>query len=119
MNLKKSLFFDDIGWFIYPLHTNTLYKRVARQWPVWIFLQYAASWVERSLVGYLAKLAGQIPLHGRSQTGPASLCSLLSTSGCRAVQGIPVTVREQRRLNVVDMETGVESIPLLVGENLN
>jgi len=96
-------------------HEHTVqYKRVARQWPVWIFLQYAASWVERSLVGYLAKLAGQILLHGRSQTGPASLCSLLSNSGCRAIQGIPVTVREQRRLSVVDMETGVESIPLLV-----
>jgi hypothetical protein len=73
-------------------HEHTVqYKRVASQWPVWIFLQYAASLVERSLVGYLAKLAGQILLHGRSQTGLASLCSLLSSSGCRALQGIPVT----------------------------
>jgi hypothetical protein len=119
MNLKK--------WFIYwgvktlggsctHLHRNTLYKRVARQWPVWIFLQYASGWVERSLVGYLAKLAGQIQLRGRSQTGPASLCSLLSSSGCRALQGIPLTGRDHRRLNVVDMETGVESIPLHVGK---
>jgi hypothetical protein len=85
---------------------------------VWIFLQYVACWVDGSLVGYLAKLAGQILLHGRSQTGLASHCSLCpAVAVVLYVQGfLRQYASEQRRLNIVDMETGVESVPLLVGK---
>ena len=79
-----------------------------------LFQYSAASCEEGGWVGYLAKPAGQILLHGRSQTGPASLCAL-----CPAIQAIPASVRQQRCLNVVGIEAGFGSIPLHIGESLN